>query len=35
MLKVLHITNWYPNQENTYEGVFIKEQFDIFQKHRR
>src|SRR5262245_59408186 len=30
-MKVLHITNWYPNEWNTYEGVFIKEQFDVFK----
>jgi L-malate glycosyltransferase len=26
-LKVLHITNWYPNKWNALEGVFIKEHF--------
>lgn len=29
-LRVLHITNWYPNHWNTYEGIFVKEQFDAF-----
>lgn len=29
-MKVLHITNWYPNEWNTYEGVFVREQFHVF-----
>lgn len=29
MKKVLHITNWYPNEWNTYEGLFVKEQFNV------
>jgi len=27
-MKVLHITNWYPNMWNPHEAPFIKEQFD-------
>jgi len=27
-LKVLHITNWYPNKWNPLEGLFIKEHFE-------
>jgi glycosyltransferase involved in cell wall biosynthesis len=27
-LKVLHITNWYPNKWNPLEGVFIREHFE-------
>lgn len=30
--KVLHVTNWYPNAWHEHEGVFIKEQFDVFSQ---
>lgn len=26
-MKVLHITNWYPNKENPYEALFVREHF--------
>jgi len=32
MKKVLHISNWYPNKWNDLEGIFVKEQFDVFSK---
>jgi len=32
MKKVLHITNWYPNKWNDLDGIFIKEQFNIFSE---
>jgi glycosyltransferase involved in cell wall biosynthesis len=32
MKKILHITNWYPNFEDSLEGIFVKEQFDIFSE---
>ena len=30
MKRVLHITNWYPNEWDSLEGIFISEQFKIF-----
>jgi len=30
MKKVLHISNWYPNKWDDLEGIFVKEQFNIF-----
>jgi len=30
MKRVLHITNWYPNEWDSLEGIFIYEQFKIF-----
>jgi len=32
MKKVLHITNWYPNNWNDLEAIFIKEQFKLFSE---
>lgn len=32
MKKILHITNWYPNEWNNIEAIFIKEQFNLFSK---
>lgn len=32
MKKVLHLSNWYPNKWDDLEGVFIKEQFDVFSR---
>ncbi len=30
--KVLHITNWYPNPWHDHEGIFVREQFNVFSK---
>ncbi len=32
MKKVLHITSWYPNKWDDLEGIFVKEQFDVFSE---
>lgn len=32
MKKILHIVNWYPNNWNNVEAIFIKEQFDLYSK---
>ena len=32
MKKVLHITNWYPNNWNDLEAIFIKEQYKLFSE---
>lgn len=31
-MKILHITNWYPNSWNEHEGIFIREQFNVFSR---
>lgn len=32
MKRVLHITNWYPNPWHEHEGIFVKEQFNLFSQ---
>jgi len=32
MKKILHIANWYPNKWDDLEGIFIKEQYNVFSK---
>jgi len=32
MQKILHISNWYPSKWDNLEGVFIKEQYEVFSK---
>ena len=32
MKKILHISNWYPNSWNKLEGLFVKEQFNVFSE---
>jgi len=32
MKKVLHISNWYPNQWNDMEATFVREQYRLFSK---
>ena len=32
MKKVLHVTNWYPNKWDNVEGIYVKEQFDVFSR---
>jgi len=32
MKKILHITNWYPNQWESLEGIFIQEQYKVFSE---
>jgi glycosyltransferase involved in cell wall biosynthesis len=32
MKKILHIANWYPNKCDDLEGIFVKEQYEVFSK---
>lgn len=31
-MRILHIANWYPNQWEEIEGIFVKEHFKVFSK---
>ncbi len=35
MDRILHITNWYPNYENAFEALFVREHFESLAPHFR